>query len=128
MQEQSLGIVLLAHGSRDPLWSEPVQRVAQLLRSGQPGMRVACAYLELATPDLDTAVVELKAAGARAIHVLPLFLGVGKHLREDLPKLAARLRQAHPGLPISVGRPVGEDPRLLELIAGMALEGLARSS
>ena len=99
-----------------------MRRVAALIRLIDAKALVCCAYLELAAPDLNSAVQELKNAGAASIHIVPIFLGVGKHLREDLPSLAQRLRDAHPGLAVSVARPVGEDARLLELIAGMALE------
>ncbi len=66
-------------------------------------------------------MLELQAAGACSVRVLPLFFGVGKHLREDLPVLAARLRERHPELHITVAPPIGEDEPVLELIARRAM-------
>ena len=54
--------VLFAHGSRDPLWSRPIEAVAQRMRSRDAAAQVRCAYLELTTPDLPTVVAELVAA------------------------------------------------------------------
>lgn len=122
MADLQNGIILFAHGSRDPLWRAPVDAVAARIRSVQPGVPVRCAYLELCAPDLPTAAIELVAAGCVNIRVLPLFLGVGKHAREDLPLLMAELRQAHPQVVFAQQAAVGEDPRLIALMADIALE------
>jgi sirohydrochlorin cobaltochelatase len=118
-----LGIVLLAHGSRDPLWRTPVEAVATRVRALEPQAVVCCAYLELAEPDLATAVDELAGAGASTLRVVPLFFGAGKHLRDDLPLLLRSLRLTHPGLVFEVLPALGDDPRLLDLIARNAVEG-----
>ena len=78
-------IVLFAHGSRDPLWHKPMEAVAERIREQSANVEVTCAYLELSQPDLGTACMELVAASIESIAVVPMFLGVGKHAREDLP-------------------------------------------
>jgi sirohydrochlorin cobaltochelatase len=115
------GIVLFAHGSRDPLWRAPIEAVAAQIRARQPGTPVRCAYLELCTPSLAEAAAELAAAGVRHLRVFPLFLGVGKHAREDLPELIESLQAAHPGLEIELLPAVGENPQLIALMADIAL-------
>jgi sirohydrochlorin cobaltochelatase len=50
---------------------------------------VRCAYLELTAPDLP-AVARLMAAGATGHAWCRMFLGTGKHAREDLPALVAQ--------------------------------------
>ncbi len=91
-------IILFAHGSRDPLWHRPIQAVAQAIGERSPGTPVRCAYLELSTPSLPEAAAELAGQGITDLRVFPLFLGIGKHAREDLPELMAQLRLAHPGM------------------------------
>ena len=118
----ALGIVLFAHGSRDERWRAPVEAVAGRVAALDPAARVACAYLELVAPDLETAVGALVAAGARSIRVVPLFLGMGKHVREDLPRLVEALRVRYPAVPISLRQAVGEAPDVIELLARKALE------
>lgn len=117
----SQGVVLLAHGSRDPLWHQPLEAVAVRLRQLRPGLEVRCAYLELSAPDLGTAVEQLISLGASRIGITPVFLGVGKHAREDIPRLVASLRQCHPGVDFELRSPVGEHPDLIDLIARIAL-------
>ena len=116
------GIVLFGHGSRDPLWRLPMETVAARVRAMQPQVPVRCAYLELDSPDLATAAGELVANGAAAITVVPMFLGTGRHAREDLPALVEDLRQRFPAVAFSLQPPVGEDPRVVELLAKIALE------
>jgi sirohydrochlorin cobaltochelatase len=85
-------IILFAHGSRDPLWHKPIQAVAQRIAERDTQVLVRCAYLELTDPDLLHVANELASAGATSISVVPLFLGVGKHAREDLPVLIAQVK------------------------------------
>ena len=80
-------IVLFAHGSRDPLWRAPIEAVAERIRTLAPGAAVACAYLEYTEPTLETVVAQLAGSGATAIAVWPMFLGTGRHARDDLPRL-----------------------------------------
>lgn len=113
--------ILFAHGSRDPLWSQPMQAVAQRMRAIDPGVRVHCAYLELMQPDLTTAVHGCVADGCDEIVVVPMFLGVGRHARQDLPTLIAGLAQALPDVQIRLQPAVGEDARIVDLLARVAL-------
>ena len=115
-------IILFGHGSRDPLWRLPMETVAARLRAMQPGTPVRCAYLELDTPTLPEAAAELVGAGATELTVVPMFLGTGRHAREDLPKLLWQLQAAHPGVAIALQKSVGEDGRVIDLIAKIALE------
>jgi sirohydrochlorin cobaltochelatase len=118
-------IILFAHGSRDPLWHKPIQAVAQRIeqRVAQQGDAtvVRCAYLELTVPDLPTVAQQLVDEGATSLDVVPMFLGVGRHAREDLPALMQALQVAHPSVDISCQPAVGEREALLDLLADIAL-------
>lgn len=115
------GIVLLAHGSRDPQWRAPVEAVAERIRARQPDTPVCCAYLEICPPSLAEATASLVAAGARQIRVFPIFFGVGKHAREDLPRLIRHIRTEHPAVAIELLPSAGEYEQLTLLMADIAL-------
>ena len=115
-------IILFGHGSRDPQWRQPIESVAARMALGQPGLQVHCAYLEFDQPDLQAAAAQAVAAGASSISIVPMFLGTGTHLRRDLPDLLRTLREKYWAVHFSLQRPVGDDPRLLDLIAAIALE------
>ena len=118
------GLVLFAHGARDPRWREPFDRLERKVRAARPGMPVSVAFLEIMQPDLNTAVDVLAAEGCTAIHVLPVFLGQGGHVRQDLPAAIQRAQRRHPGVPLSLRRAVGEDDAVLDQIVAVALQGL----
>lgn len=121
----SNGIVLFAHGARDPRWAAPFEAVAARLRQRLPGTAVRLAYLELMVPDLPAAAAELVAAGCTDVVVLPLFLGAGRHVRNDLPQIVQTLRAAHPRVRWSLQPPVGELPSVIDAMAGAAVDALA---
>ncbi len=116
-----LGTILFAHGSRDPLWRKPIEAVALRIGEMAPQVHVRCAYLELTAPDFNTSADELIALGVSHLTVLPLFLGVGKHAREDLPVLVAELQARHPAVCINLRPAIGEDVQMIELMARIAL-------
>lgn len=115
-------VILFGHGSRDPLWRQPIQAVAARLATQNPDLAVRCGYLELNPPDLPTVAAELIAAGSLTVTIVPMFLGTGKHAREDLPAMVDRLRASYPCVEFRLQPAVGEDSRLLDLLAQIALE------
>ena len=115
------GIVLFAHGSRDPEWARPFESIASLLAKD---FLVRVAYLELMRPTLDEAVAALAAAGAESIRVVPLFLGQGGHVKEDLPRLVANAAAARPAVRLVLEEPIGEQPQVIEAIAAAIAAGI----
>lgn len=115
-------IILFAHGSRDPLWRLPIEAVADQIRHQSPGTQVMCAYLELTEPDLPLCVQILSQRGVAQISVLPMFLGIGKHAREDLPLLMSEIQAAYPQLQFELRKAIGEEPALTQAMAQIALQ------
>lgn len=124
-------IVLFAHGSRDPLWRTPIESVARAIAARHPHTPVRCAYLELCDPDLPTVAAQLiaayapfeRAGGSKpifSIRIVPMFLGMGKHAREDLPALVHALQAQYPQVHFEVVQPIGEDARVTALLADIA--------
>ncbi len=113
------GIVLFAHGSRDPLWSKPIEAIAAAVARQSPSAVVRCAYLELMLPSLETVVADLAAQGLQRVRVVPMFLGVGKHAREDLPELVEALRVSYPQISLELTESIGEHPELIAAIANI---------
>ena len=120
----SQGLILFAHGARDPRWAEPFERLRAKIQALRPGLPVALAYLELMTPDLGTAIDELVAAGCRQLRVVPVFLGQGGHVRRDLPQLVERASARHAGVSIELAPPLGESDVVLAQMAAVCLEGI----
>ncbi len=115
------GTILLAHGSRDPLWRQPMEAVAERIRQLAPAIHVRCAYLEITAPDLASCTAELVQHGVRRITIVPMFLGIGKHARDDLPLLLDGLKASHPHVAFVLRPAIGEEAQMIELMARIAL-------
>ena len=118
------GLILFAHGARDPRWAEPFEQLKRKVEAARPGLPVALAYLEIMRPDLAAAADVLIAAGCRSLRIVPVFLGQGGHVRQDLPAIVATLAARHPAIPIALASAVGEHDTVLERIAEVAVAGL----
>ena len=122
--DKGRGLILFAHGARDPRWAEPFEHLADRVRKGAPGREVRLAFLESMQPDLSRAAADLVGCGVGAIRIVPLFLGPGGHLRRDLPALVERLRARHPGVEIDCAPAPGEDEGMLEALAAYCIRNL----
>lgn len=118
--ESGTGVVLFAHGSRDPLWRLPIDAVAQQMSSQWPSMSVAVAFLELTQPDLPSTVEQMMKQGLSHVRIVPMFLGVGRHAREDLPEIVRGLTEAYPQMRFELVPAIGEHPAMTSLMAHIA--------
>jgi sirohydrochlorin cobaltochelatase len=118
------GLLLFAHGARDPGWAGPFEAVLAAVRRRQPALPARLAFLEFMAPTLTEAGEALVADGCTHVAVVPLFLGAGGHVRKDIPALLSGLAEAHPRVTWTLTRAIGEDP---EVVAAMAEASLARA-
>jgi sirohydrochlorin cobaltochelatase len=118
------GLVLFAHGARDPRWAEPFQAVAARVAAERPDLIVTLAFLEHLAPDLASALRAQAEQGARRTRIVPLFFGRGGHLREDFPAILEAARAGVPALAVDVSEAAGESDDIQAALARFALEGL----
>ena len=120
------GVLLFAHGARDPRWAEPFEAVAVRVRAADASLQVRLAYLELMAPTLQEAGRDLALAGCDRVEIVPLFLGAGGHVRNDLPALQRELEAAFPlvqwRLRPAIGETEGVIAAMAEAAAKMASE------
>jgi sirohydrochlorin cobaltochelatase len=53
-----------------------------------------------------------------------MFLGVGKHAREDLPEIANALQKIYPNIQFDLMPPIGEHPELIASITNILTKSL----
>jgi sirohydrochlorin cobaltochelatase len=114
------GVILFAHGARDPNWALPFQAVAARAQALAPDRCFALAYLEFMSPSLVDCGRALVSHGCSQVDILPLFLGAGGHVRKDLPVLVQTLRNEFPDVEWVLQRAAGESPVLVESLAQIA--------
>lgn len=116
------GIILFAHGSRDPQWALPLEGLARGVRARAPEVAVATAFLELMSPTLEAAVEDLVARGVADVAVLPVFWAAGGHVTRDLPQLLQKAQATHPGVRMTVLPVLSDLPGVLDAVARAALQ------
>lgn len=116
--DKSRVIVIVDHGSRSAPANEVVAEMARLVqvRAGDRA-EVRYAHLELGEPSLTRIIDECVASGAIFVSVQPFFLAPGKHAGTDIPELVTAAQGRHPHVRFELGRVIGADPLLAELIA-----------
>ncbi|KZZ46252.1 MAG: CbiX/SirB N-terminal domain-containing protein [Saccharospirillaceae bacterium] len=122
--------VLLAHGSSDPHWLEPFDQlthsIAQQLPAGTP---LQLAYMELAEPMLEDAVIDLVKSGHQHIDILPLFFAAGRHLRKDVPEMLDavkhKLQQQGFSCELDLHTPIGLEPEVASAISQVVIRQLS---
>jgi sirohydrochlorin cobaltochelatase len=118
------GLILFAHGARDPGWAEPFEALATRVRALAPATPVRLAFLELMQSDLGAASADLISGGADTIRIVPIFFGQGGHLRRDLPERVDALRAKYRGTTFACAPTAGEDAAVLDAIATFCARAL----
>lgn len=119
-------LVLVAHGSPDPDWRRPLERLLANL-SDSLGDGVALAYLAH-PPTIGDAIVSLDAAGYRRVLVVAALLSPGgRHVKVDIPEAVAAARAQFPEIEIDLAAgALGDDERVVAALAAASLEQLHR--
>ncbi|MFJ2088114.1 sirohydrochlorin chelatase [Streptomyces sp. NPDC087901] len=108
-------LVAVAHGSRDPRALHTVTGLLDRVRELRPGLDVRLGHIELNAPLLPQTLDEL---GSGEAVLVPLLLGRGYHVKQDIPDAvagAAALRARTAG-------PLGPHPLLVEALHGRLTE------
>ncbi len=111
------GILLFAHGSRNPAWAAHFERLRETVAQSAPKVQIGLCYLELCTPDFAEGVAALVGTGVTDIRVVPVFLAPGKHTEVDLPELVSIAANAHPQVRLQVSATLLEDAAMVKMIA-----------
>lgn len=117
-------LIVFAHGSSVAEANRAVEEVARETAAKAGFSRWAAAFLELAEPDLSSAVRRLADEGARRIVIAPYFLVMGVHLQKDFPRLMATCEEEAPGVELVAAAPLGGHPGLIDILAERASNAL----
>ena len=113
-------LILVAHGSRDPLWRGSVETLAETVSAQMPSEEVRVAFMQFEGPTLTDVVEEAARSGKTTLRLFPLFMASAGHVDKDIKPLVADLAKAHPAVKLELMTPVGEDDLFPGLIVEMA--------
>ncbi len=143
-------LVLAAHGTRNPAGVEACRQLAELVGDRLPGVPVHLGFVELTDPPISEAVRAALAgptvrdeadrsessepsgrSAPEALAVVPLMLGSGGHVQDDIPTdvaegLSASGVTGAAEVAVGYARPLGSDPRLLNLLQERLHEAAAQ--
>lgn len=116
------GLIILGHGSRAPEATETLAAITSMVREKVEYDRVEYASLQLSKPPLAEVVQAMAAEGIKNIVVIPFLIATGIHVKTDIPEELAVLGEKYPEVQMQLGRPLGADPRLAEIVVDRARE------
>ena len=97
-------LLIISHGSRRTDSNDEVRRLTDRIRenAGPAFDHVACSFLELTSPLLESAIADLADAGVTEIIVFPYFLAAGTHVHHDIPNRIEEEKANHPQIQFEI--------------------------
>lgn len=125
---EKIGVMLCGHGSRDVDAIREFQALAGHLAQRLPQYEVESGFLEFAKPIIRTGLDALKAKGVSRILAVPGMLFAAGHVKNDLPWEINSFAAENPDLPITFGRELAIDTKLLAAARARIEEAEAASA
>ncbi len=124
MRPARLGVVLVAHGSRDPRAARHTEALTRAVAAAHPEWAVHASYLDHAGPRPLDVLTRLATAGHRRAVLVPLLLTAAYHGKVDVPAVVRAARDA--GLPIDVSLAGVLGPAGPGAVPPLLIDGLIR--
>ncbi|WP_061206419.1 CbiX/SirB N-terminal domain-containing protein [Leptospira santarosai] len=115
-KEDVLGILIVGHGSRETCSGSEFETFAEGFRKLHPEYEINIGYVELAKPDLKTALREF-AKTRRRILIFPLFLFASNHVKNDIPLILSDLKEEFPNHRFIPAMPLGIHENIIKLLS-----------
>lgn len=110
-------ILYVGHGTRSKNGAEEVREfMGRIMERSEVPIQELC-FLELTDPPIEEGFRRCVERGATEIIVVPLFLLAAGHIKEDIPKELALLKEKYPGITIKMKDAFGVHHKILD---GMA--------
>ena len=109
-------IILLAHGSRVPDAGKDMERIAAGLRSKHRRSMVEVCNMSQLGPLFPETFAKCVQQGATRVIVIPYFLHLGVHMRQDIPAILREEAKKAPHVSVILGKHLGFDESLVDLV------------
>ncbi len=124
----TVGLILIGHGSKLPHNRENLEKLAAMLRSRGKFKTVEIAFMIRDTPTVNEAIDIVAAKGVAKIVLVPAFLAPGVHTTEDIPGLIG-VKEKQPqlkakGIQLVYGEPLGSDERIADILEEKAQKAI----
>ena len=119
-------VLLMAHGSRIPEANDAVREIAAMVKEITGFDLVEVSFREQHLPNIQQGIDACVTGGAERIILLPYFLYMGAHVREDLPAEMVAARERYPHVKFVMGSHLGAHRKLAEIVAERIAEAMER--
>ena len=110
-------LVLIAHGSRRSLSNDEFEiLVNEVKNKDKKFFKIKAAFLELASPSIQTVSKNLISENIKKIYFYPYFLNSGKHVSIDLPDIIKELEEENPTIEFELLEHFGKSNRISDII------------
>ncbi len=109
-------IIILGHGSRVPDASYAMQEVAKGIQDKHGYSIIEICYMSRLGPHFDETFDKCVERGATEVILVPYFLHEGLHMKVDIPTMMQCATERHPRIRLVLGKPLGYDEVLIELV------------
>ncbi len=123
----STAILLMGHGSRIPEANDVLHAIAAMVKAQTGCPIVEVSFREQHSPNIQKGIDACVEQGANRIVLYPYFLFAGAHVLEDLPAEMEEAARRHPGLEMTLGKPLGGHPKLGEIVCERVEEALTEA-
>jgi len=115
--------ILTSHGTDNPVGAAVISDLVAAVQSALPGVRVHETYVDVQHPQLPEVLTrELAADPTGEFVVVPLLLGTGYHVKQDMADAVLQALTQHPSANIALVRAFQAAPELVNLMVSRVLE------
>ncbi|HEX2770640.1 MAG TPA: CbiX/SirB N-terminal domain-containing protein [Geobacteraceae bacterium] len=119
-------VLMMAHGSRIPEANDAVRDIAAMVKDITGFAIVEVSFREQHLPNIQQGIDACVARKAERIILMPYFLYMGAHVREDLPEEMAEAKQRYPHVDFVMGSHLGVHGKLAEVVVERIAETMER--
>ncbi|AOY75450.1 sirohydrochlorin chelatase [Clostridium formicaceticum] len=121
------GLFVLAHGSKAKEADETLMEIMEMVKARDPKefSLVGFGSLQFSTPSFEEGIQDLIERGAKEIVIVPMFLFKGNHIQMDIPEELEALEKKYPDVTFIIGKHIGADKRIAEIIEERGKEALS---
>jgi sirohydrochlorin ferrochelatase len=110
------GVLIIAHGSRAKETEATLDAVASMVKAKLTETIIECAFMQLSDRTVEKGVSALVEKSVTEIKIVPYFLFMGIHMKEDIPNIVTEFTANYPNIKITMGEPLGIDERLADIL------------
>ena len=112
------GVLVIAHGSRAKETELDLKEIVDITAEKITDVYIEYAFMQLSDRTIESGVAALAEKKVTEIKIVPYFLFMGIHMKEDLPNIVGEIMKNYPGIKMVMGEPIGNDKqRLAEILA-----------